>query len=127
MESCGEHYGDDDLYLYPWCGAMCKYSDHDGDGEPQSYPYVQSDCGDLLRRLITLPSSSTNSPRWQLESCGEHYSDDNLYIHACCGAMCKYGDLDSDGECPCHPYIQSDSGNLFGRLHYLAIEFNKQS
>ena len=50
-----------------------------------------------------------------MESCGEHYSYDNLYLYAECGTMREYGDLDGDGECPCYAYILTDCCDLFGR------------
>ncbi|MBK8445037.1 MAG: hypothetical protein IPL35_17275 [Sphingobacteriales bacterium] len=74
---------------------------------------------------ITLPTTSTNSIGGQLESCGEQYSYDNLYLHPKCGTMCEYSDFDGDSECPCHTYVQSDRCDLFRRFIYLADEFNK--
>ena len=54
MESCGEYYGNDDLYLYTECGAMRDHGDLDGDGEQSNDTYILTDCGDLFRRFIHL-------------------------------------------------------------------------
>ncbi|MBK8445041.1 MAG: hypothetical protein IPL35_17295 [Sphingobacteriales bacterium] len=107
----------------PCCGAMCKYSNLDGDGECPCDSYIQSDSGDLFGRLLhfAIKFNEQSTDTGYLESCGEHYSYNDLHLYPECGTMCEYGNLDGDGECPCDPYIQSDSGNLFGRLLYLAV------
>ena len=49
-----------------------------------------------------------------MESCGEYYGNNDLYLYTECGTMRDDGDLGSDGEQYSNAYIQSDSGDLFG-------------
>ncbi len=60
-----------------------------------------------------------------MESCGEHYSYDDLYVYAECGTMREYSDLDGDGEQSNDPYVFTDCGDLFGWQHYLTDDLNK--
>ncbi|MBK8445039.1 MAG: hypothetical protein IPL35_17285 [Sphingobacteriales bacterium] len=107
---------------------MCEYSDHDGDGECPCHPPTFTPIAAICSGgTITLPSSSTNSHSRQLESCGKQYSNDNLYIHACCGTMREYGDLDGDSEPESNPDIHTGRGDLFGWLLHLTGEFNEVS
>ena len=60
-----------------------------------------------------------------MESCGEQYSYDDLYVYPCCGTMRDHGDLDGECEQSDDPYIQSDCSNLFGWQHYLTDDLNE--
>ncbi|MBK8445036.1 MAG: hypothetical protein IPL35_17270 [Sphingobacteriales bacterium] len=61
MESCGEHYGNDDLYLYAECGTMRDYGDFDGDSKQCNNPYIHPIAAICSGGSITLPTTSTNS------------------------------------------------------------------
>ena len=94
---------------------MREYSDLDGDGEQSNDPYVFTDCSNLFGWQYYFTDYFNKQYRRQLESCGEQYSYDDLYVYPCCGTMREYGDLDGDGECPCYAYILTDCCDLFGR------------
>ena len=104
---------------------MREYSDLDGDGEQSNDPYIQSDCSNLFGWQYYFTDDLNKQYRRQLESCGEQYSYDDLYVYPECGTMRDHGDLDGECKQSDDPYIQSDCSDLFRRFIRLTDDLNK--
>ncbi len=125
MESCGEYYGNDDLYVYTECGTMREYSDLAGECKRSSDPYILTDCSNLFGWQHYFTDDLNKQYRRQLESCGEYYGYDDLYVYPECRTMRDHGDLGSDGEQYSNAYILTDCSNLCGWQHYRTVDLNE--